>query len=81
MIQCPPLNWITLGRIKSDNNNRMIQLTEGTFVLLLSQILQNESILMCVLSGLQVNYSFWNLLIKSIALHPTFHCFYFFKFK
>ncbi len=30
-IQCPPLNWITLGRIKSDNINRMIQLTEVTF--------------------------------------------------
>jgi hypothetical protein len=29
-IQCPPLNWITLGRIKSDSLNRMIQLTEET---------------------------------------------------
>ena len=33
-IQCPPLNWITLGQIKSDNINRMIQLTEDTFLLL-----------------------------------------------
>jgi len=29
-IQCFPLNWITLGRIKSDNINQMIQLTEDT---------------------------------------------------
>jgi hypothetical protein len=28
LIQCPPLNRITLGRHKSDNNNRMIQLTD-----------------------------------------------------
>jgi hypothetical protein len=27
-IQCPPLNRITSGRHKSDNNNRMIQLTD-----------------------------------------------------
>ena len=27
-IQCPLLNRITLGRHKSDNNNRMIQLTD-----------------------------------------------------
>jgi len=27
-IQCPPLNRITLGQHKSDNNNRMIQLTD-----------------------------------------------------
>ncbi len=27
-IQCSPLNRIALGRFKSDNNNRMIQLTE-----------------------------------------------------
>ncbi len=26
-IQCPPLNRITLGQRKSENNNRMIQLT------------------------------------------------------
>jgi hypothetical protein len=28
VIQCPPLNVITAGRHKSDNNNRMIQLTD-----------------------------------------------------
>jgi hypothetical protein len=28
VVQCPPLNGITLGRHKSDNNNRMIQLTD-----------------------------------------------------
>jgi len=27
-VQCPPLNRITLEQHKSDNNNRMIQLTE-----------------------------------------------------
>ncbi len=27
-VQCSPLNGITLGRRKSDNNNRMIQLTD-----------------------------------------------------
>jgi hypothetical protein len=27
-IQCPPLNRITLGRHKSENNNRMILLTD-----------------------------------------------------
>ncbi len=32
-VQCPPLNWISLGRIKSDNINRMIQLTDVTFLL------------------------------------------------
>ena len=26
-VQCPPLNRITLGQHKSDNNNQMIQLT------------------------------------------------------
>jgi hypothetical protein len=29
VIQCPPLNRITLGQHKSDNNNQMIQLTDG----------------------------------------------------
>jgi len=33
-IQCPPLNRITLGQHKSDNTNRMIQLTEVFCVLL-----------------------------------------------
>ncbi len=33
-IQCPPLNRITLGQHKSDNNNRMIQLTDVICVLL-----------------------------------------------
>jgi len=33
-IQCPPLNRITLGQHKSDNNNRMIQLTDVFCVLL-----------------------------------------------
>ncbi len=33
-IQCPPLNRITLGQRKSDNNNRMIQLTNVFWVLL-----------------------------------------------
>ena len=28
---CLPLNWINLGQMKSDNINRMIQLTEETF--------------------------------------------------
>ncbi len=28
IVQCPPLNRITLGKHKSDNNNRMIQLTD-----------------------------------------------------
>ena len=32
-IQCLPLNRITLGQHKSDNNNRMIQLTEVFCVL------------------------------------------------
>ncbi len=27
LVQCPPLNRITLGQRKSDNNNRIIQLT------------------------------------------------------
>jgi len=27
-LQCPPLNRITLGQHKNDNNNRMIQLTD-----------------------------------------------------
>jgi len=27
----PPLNWITLGQIKSDSIDRMIQLTDKTF--------------------------------------------------
>ncbi len=27
VVQCPPLNRITLGHHKSDNNNRMITLT------------------------------------------------------
>ncbi len=33
LIQCPPLNRITLGQHKSDNNNRMIQLTDVFCVL------------------------------------------------
>jgi hypothetical protein len=33
-IQCPPLNRITLGQNKCDNNNRMIQLTDVFCVLL-----------------------------------------------
>jgi len=33
-IQCPPLNRITLGQHKSDNNNRMIQLNDVFCVLL-----------------------------------------------
>ncbi len=32
-LQCPPLNWITSGQTKSDNINRMIQLTEEAFLL------------------------------------------------
>jgi hypothetical protein len=28
VLQCPPLNKITSGQHKSDNNNRMIQLTD-----------------------------------------------------
>ena len=32
-VQCPPLNRITLGQHKSDNNNRMIQLTDVFCVL------------------------------------------------
>ncbi len=28
IIHCPPLNRITLGQHNSDNNNRMIQLTD-----------------------------------------------------
>ncbi len=32
-IQCPPLNRITLGQNKTDNNNRMIQLTDVFCVL------------------------------------------------
>jgi len=32
-IQCPPLNRITLGQHKSDNNNRIIQLTDGFYAL------------------------------------------------
>jgi len=32
--QCPQLNRITLGQRKSDNNNRMIQLTDVFCVLL-----------------------------------------------
>ncbi len=28
LLQCPPLNRITLGQLKIDNNNRMIQLTD-----------------------------------------------------
>ncbi len=31
-VQCPPLNRITLGQHKSDNNNRMIQLTDVFYV-------------------------------------------------
>jgi len=33
-MQCPPLYGITLGTRKSDNNNRMIQLTNVFCVLL-----------------------------------------------
>ncbi len=33
IIQCPPLYRITLGQHKSDNNNRMIRLTDGFYVL------------------------------------------------
>ncbi len=35
VLQCPPLNRITLDRHKSDNNNRMIQLTDVFCVLLI----------------------------------------------
>jgi hypothetical protein len=31
IIQCPALNWITLGQTKSDNINQIILLTEETF--------------------------------------------------
>ncbi len=34
LLQCPPLNRITLGQHKSDNNNQMIQLTDVLRVLL-----------------------------------------------
>ncbi len=43
-VQCPPLNWITSGRIKSDNINRMIQLTEVTFMLKNFTKMKNVSI-------------------------------------
>jgi hypothetical protein len=36
-IQCPPLNRITLGQHKSDNNNRMIQLTDVFCVLFINK--------------------------------------------
>ena len=32
-VQCPPLNTITLSQLKSENNNRMIQLTDVFCVL------------------------------------------------
>ncbi len=32
-IQCPTINWTTLGQYKSESNNRMIQLTEAYCVL------------------------------------------------
>jgi hypothetical protein len=32
-IQCHPLKWITLGRIKSDNIDQMMQLPKETFIL------------------------------------------------
>ncbi len=34
LTQCPPLNRITLGQHKNDNNNRMIQLTDLFCVLI-----------------------------------------------
>ncbi len=33
VLQCPPLNRITLGQHESDNNNRMIQITDVFCVL------------------------------------------------
>ncbi len=33
IIQCPPLNRNTLGQLKSDNKNRLIQLTDVFWVL------------------------------------------------
>jgi len=39
-VQCPPHNWITLGQIKSDNINRMIQLSEVIFY---TKTKQNEN--------------------------------------
>jgi len=41
IIQCPPLNRITLGLHKSDNNNRMIQLTDVFCVLLMYNGISN----------------------------------------
>jgi hypothetical protein len=51
-IQCPPLNRISLGRHKSDNNNRMIQLTDVFCALHLGQryLITNQQFSMIPLS-------------------------------
>ena len=41
LVQFPPLNWITLGLHKSDNNNQMIQSTEVLRVLFRYKVTSN----------------------------------------
>ena len=41
LMQCPPLNRITLGQHKSDYNNRMIQLTDVFCVLFMYNGMSN----------------------------------------
>ncbi len=44
IMQCPPLNRITLGQHKSDKNNRMIQLTDVVCVLLRYTTVKNTGL-------------------------------------
>jgi len=52
--KCTPLNRITLGQHKSDNNNRMIQFTSPTFFVQYSGILWDKCIWL-LLSAIQLS--------------------------
>ena len=47
-LQCPPLNRITLGQLKSDNNNRQIQLTDVFCVLLYVRVQWDQRYLITI---------------------------------
>ena len=79
IIQCPLLNRITLGQPKSDNNNQLIQLTDG-FLYYLGRIVTaisdyNKGLIplsMIQLSGGDCNTNIYMLYILYIIRHVCY---------
>jgi hypothetical protein len=82
IIQCPQLNRITLGHHKSNNNNRLIQLTDAFCVLLMYwlandfwlQLASDSSNRDPIKRRALLQRPIQNWKIGSSTVVPTFHC-------